>query len=409
MPESPRWPDFWAQRRAVNAQYAIHHQWEQLEASGCFHNFCIAAGLADGWREGWYFADSDAYKWLEAAARIWATTRDAQLAARMDALIALLAQTQQPDGYLFTFNQVHFPDVRWRNLQIEHELYCHGHLIEAGVSHFQATGQDSLRTIARKAADRIVADFRGKDARYTPGHEEIEIALLRLHALTGQPDYLDLARQFVEQRGRIPLVGLEIARQYRDSGQRSRVIQRAKQGYLAAHPGFKPYALPPENLAKHAWYTMLRRYASALSGKMFQQHAPLREQREPVGHAVRFGYFVTAAAMLAHTTGDRSTLPALEKMWERMVMRRMYVTGGIGSEAGLEGFGRDFELNPEFAYAETCAALSSMLWGWQMVQLTGAAKYSELFEWQLYNAASVGMGLQGDKYLYNNPLACRVA
>lgn len=407
MTANPIRPDFWYQQREINARRAIFHQWQQLEASGCIHNFRIAAGLAGGLREGWFFADSDAYKWLDAAARIYAARPDAQLAARMDALIELLAQAQMPDGYLFTYNQIHFPGVRWRNLQIEHELYCHGHLIEAGVAHHLATGRGDLLEIARKAADRIVVDFRGKDAVHTPGHEEIEIALLRLHAvIPGDTDYLDLARQFIEQRGRIPRVGLEIALQYYDVGRRKKMIQRQKQSYLAAHPDFKPYQLPSDNISKHAWNTMLRRYASALSGKMFQQHAPVREQVEPVGHSVRFGYFETATAMLARASGDRSLLPALEQTWQRMVTRRMYVTGGIGSEPGLEGFGRDYELNPEYAYAETCAALSSLFWSWEMVNLTGEAKYSDLFEWQLYNAAAVGLGQQGDTYLYNNPLEC---
>ncbi len=175
---------FWHDRLRVNAEQAIFHQWQQLEASGCIDNFRIAAGQKEGFREGWFFADSDAYKWLDAAASICANQPDPQLSEIMDGFIGLLEQAQSPDGYLFTYNQIHFPDVRWSNLQIEHELYCHGHLIEAGVSHFKASGGMRLLHIARKAADRIAADFRGKGPLYTPGHEEIEIALLRLYQLT---------------------------------------------------------------------------------------------------------------------------------------------------------------------------------------------------------------------------------
>ncbi|HSV86064.1 MAG TPA: beta-L-arabinofuranosidase domain-containing protein, partial [Levilinea sp.] len=152
--------------------------------------------------------------------------------------------------------------------------------------------------------------------------------------------------------------------------------------------------------------SMVRWYASALSGKYFQQHAPVRRQTVPVGHSVRFAYLETAVTMLALASGDRSLLPALESAWERMVTRRMYITGGTGSLPGTEGYGNDYELDPEFAYAETCASLASLFWNWQMVQLTGEAKYTDLFEWQLYNAAGVGMGFDGRSYLYNNPLTC---
>ena len=401
-------PDFWSSRFEVNARRAIYHQWEQLEASGCIHNFRLAAGQAGGFREGWFFADSDAYKWLDAASRIWAAQPQPRLGALMDELIDLIARAQAPDGYIFTYNQIHFPGVRWVNLQIEHELYCHGHLIEAGVSHYQATRRTDLLEIARRAAGRVVADFSGKGASYTPGHEEIEIALLRLHQVA--PDcaaYYEMARQFLEQRGRTPLFALSLLRQNLRVGQRGKFVQQKKAEYLQAHPDFKPYQLPPGNISRKPRNATLRWYASALSGKYFQQHAPIREQTTPVGHCVRFAYLETAVAMLARLSHDPSLLPALEAAWERMVRRRMYLTGGIGAVPGSEGFGNDDELDPEYAYAETCAALGCLFWNWEMAQLTGEAKYSDLFEWQLYNAASVGMGLDGTTYLYNNPLVCR--
>jgi len=398
---------FWRDRLEVNAQRAIFHQWEQLEASGCIENFRIAAGDVDGFREGWFFADSDAYKWLDAASRICATFPNPQLDSIMEAFITLVARAQLPDGYIFTYNQIHFPKDRWKNLQIEHELYCHGHLIEAGVSHYEATARTDMLVIARRAADRIVEDFLGKGTNHTPGHEEIEIALLRLYKVTDHQPYLEMARQFIEQRGRNPLFALSLLKQNSSVEARGKFVKQKKAEYMAAHPEFKPFQLPPGNAAKRPRNATLRWQINAISGKYFQQHAPIRKQTVPVGHSVRFAYFETAIAMLARENGDKTLIPALEQAWEHMVTRRMYVTGGIGSLPGSEGFGNDYELDPEYAYAETCAALASLFWNWEMAQLTNQAKYSDLFEWQLYNAAAVGMGLDGTTYLYNNPLTCR--
>jgi len=399
--------DFWFERQRVNAQSAIFHQWQQLETYGCIENFRIAAGLSSRPREGQFFADSDAYKWLDAAARIQRDFPDPRLGELVDDFIALLAKAQMPDGYLFTYNQVHFPGVRWHNLQIEHELYCHGHLIEAGVSHYLASGRSDLLKIAINAADRIVSDFRGKGTDFTPGHEEIEIALLRLHEATGQAAYFELARQFIEQRGRNPLFALSILRQFNDSNRRGAAVRQQIQAYQQLHPEFKAVQFPAGNLARASRNARQRWYLSALGGKYFQQHAPIRRQSVPEGHSVRFGYLMATAARIAREAGDQSLLPALEAAWQRMVTRRMFVTGGLGALAELEGFGNDDELDPETAYCEPCAALASLMWNWEMAQITGAAQYSDLFEWQLYNAASVGMGAQGTSYLYNNPLVCR--
>ncbi len=398
---------FWLPRLETNSRRAIFHQWAQLEASGCIDNFRIAAGEKDGFREGWFFSDSDAYKWLDAASRISAIHPDPELSARMEAFIAQLGRTQSPDGYLFTYNQIHFPGTRWVNLQIEHELYCHGHLIEAGVSNNAADGSTELLTIARRAADRLVDDFLGADPERTPGHEEIELALIRLYRATGHIPYLDLAQHFLEQRGRSPRFAFSIFQQNTNSTRRGNLVRRKRQAYMKTHPQHAAFSLPENNPARQPPGISLRMFASALSGKFFQQHAPIRQQDVPVGHAVRFGYLETAIAMLHRTRPDPTLLPGLERAWERMVTRRMYVTGGIGSLPVVEGFGRDYELNPWYAYTETCAALASMFWSWEMALITGEAKYSDLFEWQLYNAASAGMGLSGENYLYNNPLACR--
>jgi DUF1680 family protein len=398
---------FWGPRLDVVARQAIPHQWEQLEGSGSIDNFRVLAGGEPVFREGWFFADSDAYKWLDAAARVHAIAPSGELAKRMDAFIELLTGAQDPDGYLYTYNQIHFPGVRWTNLQIEHELYCHGHLIEAAISHFQATGRRSLLAIAEKAADLLVREFLGAGPQRTPGHEEIELALIRLYRVTGTASYLALAGQFIEQRGRVRPFAPLIWRENRSSGRRAGVVKAQRARYLLEHPEHRAFRLPAGNAANKPPGIQLRYYLSALSGKYFQQHRPVREQTVPVGHAVRFAYLKAATAMLCRERGDSTLLPALEQAWERMVNRRMYVTGGIGSLPMIEGFGRDYELDPEIGYAETCAALGCMFWNWEMTLLTGQARYADLFEWQLYNAASVGMGLEGKSYLYNNPLACR--
>lgn len=398
---------FWAPRLEINARSALLHQWEQLEQSGCIRNFRLVAGCEEGFREGWYFADSDAYKWLDAASRAYATYRLPALADAIEPFVDLVAAAQSADGYLYTYNQIFFPATRWTNLQIEHELYCHGHLIEAGIAHYQSTGQDRMLAVAQKAADCMVADLLGRGPEATPGHEEVEIALLKLHQISGHEGYLALARQFLEQRGRIRPFAPHILRQNRSVSRRLAEVQKQRQAYLAAHPAHAQFQLPASNVVRKSPGGQRRFYLSALSGRALQQHRPVREQREPVGHAVRFSYLQTAVAMLHRVTGDATLLPALEAAWNRMVNRRMHITGGTGSVPEIEGFGRDYELDPELAYAETCAALGCLFWNWQMSLITGEARYADLFEWQLYNAAAAGMGLNGRSYLYNNPLASR--
>jgi hypothetical protein len=395
---------FWSPRLAVNAEKAIFHQWKQLEVTRCIDNFRIAAGEKDGFREGWVFADSDAYKWLDAASRIYALHADPQLGSLMDALIALLQRAQMPDGYLFTYNQIHFPDQRWVNLQIEHELYCHGHLLEAGVSHYEATDRRDLLDLCSKAADLLVRDFLDASNDKACGHEEIELALVRLYRVTGKEEYLELARRFVERRGRIPFFPLQLWREFKSYNQRKAHVDELRKAYVADHPDYAAFRLPGGNYAKKPRFHTARWYLNALPGFYFQQHAPIRKQTAPVGHSVRFGYLETALAMLLRARPDTALLSTLEQAWERMVTRRMYITGGLGAAPEIEGFGSDYELDPEYAYAETCAALASLFWNWEMALLTKNPRYSDLFEWQLYNAASVGMGQNGNTYLYNNPL-----
>ncbi len=403
---------FWGGRLDMNATQAIFHQWEQLEASGCIQNFHIAAGHVQGLREGYFFADSDAYKWLEAAARVLADperlgVEGPRLKALVDELVGLLEAVQMEDGYIYTYNQVHFPGQRWVNLQIEHELYCLGHLIEAAIAHQAATGEIRLLDLARRAADLLVRDFMEAPPGMTDGHEEIELALIRLYRWTRHEPYLELARRLLERRGRIRFFPIYMWRTFRHYQRRERLVMERRQEYLEAHPGESAFKLPPSNPAGKMRWAGLRQPISQLSGKYFQQHRPIRKQTAPVGHSVRFAYLETAATMLAQEAGDEELRGTIEQAWERMVAKRMYVTGGLGALPFIEGFGNDYELNPEYAYAETCAALGSLFWNRELERAGGWPRYADLYEWQLYNAASVGMGLDGHSYLYNNPLVCR--
>jgi DUF1680 family protein len=399
---------FWGSRLKMNAEKAIYHQWEQLEKTGCIENFRLVADGAEGVREGWFFADSDAFKWLDAAARIYASNPSIKLKSLIDGFIELTSRAQTEDGYIYTYNQFFFPDVRWHNLQIEHELYCHGHLIEAGVSHFEATGERYLLEIAIKAADLIARDFTSAGPEGTPGHQEIEIAMLRLYNLTQNQSYLKLSENFIEQRGRIKPFITHIFQQNQSMEARGALVNQRVANYVAVHPDRTQFfQLAADNVINKPLWGTLRWYFNTVTGKYSQQHIPVRQQTVPVGHSVRFTYLETSIAMLYQHTKDETLLTTLQKAWDHMVMRRMYITGGIGSLPNIEGFGRDYELDPAYSYSETCAALGSILWNWEMTRITFEAKYADLTEWQLYNAAAVGLGQDGISYTYNNPLICQ--
>ncbi len=244
----------------------------------------------------------------------------------------------------------------------------------------------------------------GKGPKYTPGHEEIEIALLRLYEVTGHKKYLEMARQFLEMRGKQTCFPLNILWQSSSNSRRVKGVEKKKNAYFELHDEVPDAKLPPSNRAKKPGNIQFRWVLNALSGKLLQQHKPVLKQSVPVGHAVRFAYLEAAAAMLDRLTGMETYRKTLESSWNQMVYKRMYLTGGIGSLPVIEGFGRDYELDPEYAYAETCAALGSIFWDREMGLITGEPSYADLFEWQLYNAALVGMGIDGKTYFYNNPL-----
>jgi DUF1680 family protein len=313
------------------------------------------------------FGDSDAAKWLEAAAYSLTTHPDPALAALVDQVTDKIISAQQPDGYLNTHFTVAQPEMRWKNLRDWHELYCAGHLIEAAVAHHQATGDAKLLHALCRYVDHIDATFGpepGKRRGYC-GHPEIEMALVRLYHATGESRYLRLAHYFVEERGQEP--------NYFDQEARERGED------------------PAQFWAKTYEYC--------------QAHVPIRQQTKVVGHAVRAMYLFAAVVDLAHETADPSLFETCEKLWENLVHRRMYLTGGIGPSRRNEGFTTDYDLPDESAYAETCAAIALILWNHRLLQFAGDGKYADIIEQTLYNGFVSGVSLDGKHFFYDNPLA----
>jgi uncharacterized protein len=353
---------FWAARRRTNAEVSIASGTSRLAEAGNLDNLRAAAGsTAADFAGDFHFQDSDVHKWLEAAAWQLADAPDDGLAAEVDEMIALLAAAQAPDGYLQTYYQVKHPELRWRELGHGHELYCAGHLIQAAVAHHRATGRDGLLGVAVRFAAHIEDTFGADRAIHgVCGHPEIETALVELYRETGERRWLDLAAYFVELRG---------------------------HGTL--EPGFD------------------RGHDRSPGRVYWQDHLPVREARTVTGHAVRQLYLLAGAADLATETGDAELTAALVRLWEAMAATKTYLTGGVGSRYEGEAFGDPYELPPDRAYAETCAAIASVQFSWRMALLTGEARYSDLIERTLYNGFLAGVGLDGERWLYVNPLQVR--
>jgi uncharacterized protein len=340
----------WEPRRRTTAVHTVPEQYALLESSQRLDNFRRGAGTLDGPFHGRYFNDTDVYKWLEAAAWTLAVEYDAQLDALVDDVIQTVGEAQQPDGYLDNFYVVGQLDKRWTTLTVTHELYCAGHLFQAAVAHVRATGKTSLLDIACRFADLICETFGPEEKGKTPGtdgHEEIELALVELGRATGIRRYIDQALYFLDARG----------------------------------------------------------YGLVGGDEYHQDHVPFREATTVVGHAVRQVYLTAGAADIYAETGEEAILDALNRLWDNMVARRMYVTSGIGSRWEGESFGKDFELPNLRAYTESCAAIGSIMWNWRMLLISGDAKYGDLIESTLYNAMLPGISLSGDRYFYQNPLA----
>ncbi len=357
---------FWAPRLRANRERTIPHVYRKLKEIGCIDAFKL------DWKPGkepvpHVFWDSDVAKWVEAASYSIAGQPDPALERLLDEVVSLIASAQQPDGYLNCHFTVVEPDKRWTNLRDLHELYCAGHLIEAAVAHYQATGKRTLLDAMCRYADYIGTVFGpepGQRRGYC-GHEEIELALVKLYRVTGEERYLRLARYFVEERGR------------------------------------RPHYYDEEALARGEDPEKVR----ARNYDYCQAHKPVREHEIVGGHAVRAMYLYSAVADLAGELGDAELRDVSERLWSQLTSKRMYITGGIGSTGSNEGFSTDYDLPNETAYAETCAAIGLVLWSHRMLQLDCDARYADVMERALYNGILSGISLEGTHFFYANPLA----
>ncbi len=360
----------------------IEYQYEQLEESGTLENFRRARDGKDGGFQGMWFQDSDAYKWLEAASYELAKADDTNLRERVDEVIDLVAAAQEDPGYLNTYFQLVEPEMKWTNLNIMHELYCGGHLIEAAVAHYEATSEESLLDVAVDFADHV-DDIFGDQIDGVPGHEEIELALVRLYRTTGEKRYLDLAQYFVDLRGHDDRLKWELEHPSEIGGR-----SWNDGALIPAEGGGSPL------LDEDGEYV----------GTYAQAHTSAREQEKVEGHSVRAVYLFAGVTDLVAETGDEELFDAVERLWENMTTKRMYVTGGIGPEREHEGFTEDYDLRNEDAYAETCAAIGSIFWNQRLLELTSEAKYADLIERTMYNGFLAGISLDGTRFFYENPL-----
>lgn len=357
------------------AEQLLPYQWDALndrlpntEKSHCLDNFRVAAGERPGRHKGAIWQDTDLYKWLETVAFCVESGTNAQYQPIADEAIALIGRAQEPDGYINTFFTIQCPEKKWSNLVEGHELYSGGHLIEAAVAYYNATGKDAFLTIARRFADLVYEVFgveNGKCHGY-PGHQEIELALVKLYRVTGEKRYLELANYFIRQRGQHPNYLLE------------EIAGRNGQNLI---PEFYEY-----------------------DDKYAQSHLPVLEQATAEGHAVRATYMYSAMADLALEYGDRELGDACDTIFKNIVGRRMYITGGIGSSGKLERFTADYDLPNDRMYCESCASIGLMMFGQRMAALTGEADYYDAVERALCNTVLAGISKEGDSYFYVNPL-----
>jgi len=356
---------FWLPRIETNRTVTIPASFERCRETGRIKNFTMAAEHTGKFCTTYPFDDTDIYKTLEGASYSLAVHPDKQLDTYLDSLIVIIGKAQEPDGYLYTARTIDpahphewSGPVRWvKEHELSHELYNSGHLFEAAAAHFTATGKRNLLNIALKNADLLVTVF-GPDKMHTaPGHEIVEMGLVKLYRITGKKDYLDLAKFFTEQRGE---------RQYKKD-------------------------------SKNVWE----------NGSYWQAHKPVTQQDEVVGHAVRAMYLYSAMTDIAALTGDTAYMKAVDRLWENMVNKKMYLTGGIGAIGDGERFGDNYELPNSTAYAETCAAIGSVYWNYRMFLLHGDARYMDILEKTLYNGLISGVGLDGKTFFYTNAMQVR--
>ena len=363
---------FWSPRQRLMTAVTIPYMEKILrdevpgaEKSHAISNFRMAAGEETGEFYGMVFQDSDVAKWLEAAAYSLALKSDKELEARVDDVVALIGRCQQPDGYLNTYFTVKEPQNRWANLLECHELYCAGHMIEAGVALHEAAGKDELLHICIRLADHICDRFMQVEG--IPGHQEIEIGLMRLYHATGNAKYRDMALRFLDLRGQDP---------------------QWFEKHTPKHPGvhYGGYDIIAEDTAYN------------------QSDVPVREQTVARGHAVRQLYMLTAMADAAADNGDAELIAACDRLFDNITQKQMYVTGAVGSTPHHEAFTVDYDLPSDRCYGETCASVAMTFFAHNMLAIKPDGRYADLMELELYNAALAGMSQDGKRFFYVNPL-----
>lgn len=352
--------DFWLPKIGTNRTSTIPASFEKCEEMGRLDNFLIAGGKMEGPVKGEMpFDDTDVYKIIEGASYSMSTIPDPKLYAYVDSLIDIIAVGQETDGYLTTYKTIDSTNApagwcpaggRWEDLSCSHELYNSGHLFEAAAAHYLATGKRNFLDIAIKNADLLVSVFSPDRNPEVPGHQIVETGLIKLYLITDNKEYLDLARHFLDQRG--------------------------------------------DSTKRELW------------GPYNQDHMLVVEQDEAVGHAVRAAYMYAGMTDIAALFNDVAYTNAVDKIWENVVTKKMYITGGIGSQHEGEAFGKNYELPNLTAYNETCAAIANVYWNYRMFLLHGHSKYIDVLERSLYNGVISGVALDGKNFFYPNPLSC---
>lgn len=341
--------NFWAKRIEIMEEITLPTQYEILEETHRIDNFRRASGKISGEFVGFFFNDSDVYKWIEAVSYLLAYRKNEALDKLVDNVIEEIRLAQDEDGYINTYFTFERKQDRWTNLKDMHELYCAGHLIQGAIAHHRATGKTNFLNVAIKLADYLNRLFGPGRREGTPGHPEIEMALVELYRETNDKKYLNLAKFFIDERGK-----------------------------------------------------------GIIGGSSYHiDHKPFRELDEVVGHAVRSLYLNSGATDLYMEIGDKTLLEALERLWDNLVNKKMYITGGAGARKEGEAFGENYELPNETAYAETCASIANLMWNFRMLLTLGEGRFADIMELCLYNGILSGISLDGKEYFYVNPLADR--
>lgn len=363
---------FWSHIQQLVTDVMIPYQEDILEdripnveKSHAIANFRIAAGLQEGTYYGMVFQDSDVAKWLEGVAYSLSIKPDKLLEAKADNIIEIIAKAQQEDGYLNTYFTIKEPEHRWQNLFEGHELYCAGHMMEAAVAYYETTGKDQLLKVMEKMADHIDQRFGKDKIRGIPGHQEVEIGLMRMYHTTGKKKYAELAKYFIDERGQQP-------------------------DFFEKETAERNWNIFPELHAENNYYN--------------QSYATVYEQNEVVGHSVRAVYMYTAMADLAASFQDEKLFTACKRLWNNMVNKKMYLTGSIGSTVEGESFTIDYDLPNDTAYAETCASIALVFFAKQMLDIEPNGEFADIMERELYNGILSGMQLDGKNFFYVNPL-----